>query len=273
VELHDGSGWRASGLNVSQAILPWVRRNVGGSGGLRKFATNLAYFFEQAEFDVDTTGHLITYGNHWGPLALQLFFDRYTIHRPAADADELVAAARQHEIHRLLGLDAAWLDSVIDGAAITYLSPNRHTLIATQESITERTARPSGPAGRRTVLVSRLVRSTRNVVALKGWYGGVCQICGYSTPGSQGESSVDYAHIQPLGAPHNGPDGVENMLSLCPNHHRQIDRGGIAIDPASLQILAPHGSAPRPRTSVMLDSNHLIDKQCLQYHRDRIFNH
>jgi hypothetical protein len=271
VVLHDSVGWRAAGVDVG-SILPWVKRNVQGSGGLRKFATNLVYFFEQGQFDVDPTGHLITYGNNWAPLALQLFFDRFRIHMPSAEVDDLVFAARQHEVHRLMGLDYDWLNSVIDGAALTYLSPMRHSLVATQETATERSQAPRGPAGRQTVLIQRLIRSTRNKLLLEAWYEKTCQICGLRLEISDGEPSIDYGHIQPLGAPHNGWDGTENMLSLCPNHHRQLDRGGITIEPATLRIIAPYGSCPTPRDTLLKAPEHVVADVHLEYHRNNIFN-
>jgi hypothetical protein len=269
--LHDGIGWRADQLDVDDAIEPWVRQNVAVTGGRRKFATNFAFFFRQADFETDAAGYVVTYANHWGPLALRLFFDRYWIGRPQADVDELVMAAHQHEIHKLLGLSPQWLDEVAPGAALAYLSDNRASLVATVESPEEHAAR-SGPAGRRTSLVRQLIRSTKNKEALEGWYGKLCQICGAAVIGSGGRKSVDYAHIQPLGDPHSGPDDTSNMMSLCPNHHRQLDRGGIAIEPHTLQILKPHGSVPTPRTMVMMHREHSLSTTCLAYHKTSIFN-
>jgi putative restriction endonuclease len=37
------------------------------------------------------------------------------------------------------------------------------------------------------------------------------------------------AHIRPLGAPHRGPDTLDNLLCLCPNHHLLFDIGAITI--------------------------------------------
>lgn len=269
--LHTASGWRAAGVDVDREILPWARRNVAATGGLRKFATNFAYFFEQAQFDVDTRGLLITYGNHWAPLALRLFFDRYTIHHPNADLDELVAAAREHEIHRLVGLPVSWLNDTVDGAAALYLSNDRLALNATVESATERANTPSSPAGRRTHLVSRLIRATQNKLTVQRWYQRSCQICGRTLYGKEQEPTIDYAHVMPLGEPHNGPDSVGNLLSLCPNHHRQLDRGGITVEPISLRIIAPHGSAPDVLPTLVTDPAHRLADDCLRYHGSRIF--
>ena len=37
------------------------------------------------------------------------------------------------------------------------------------------------------------------------------------------------AHIRPLGAPHNGPDTLDNTLCLCPNHHVPFDHSGTRL--------------------------------------------
>lgn len=36
---------------------------------------------------------------------------------------------------------------------------------------------------------------------------------------------AEAAHIRALGSPHNGPDVIENVLCLCPNHHVLFDNG------------------------------------------------
>ena len=48
--------------------------------------------------------------------------------------------------------------------------------------------------------------------------------------GSERSFLREGAHIRPLGAPHNGPDTLDNTLCLCPNHHVLFDHSGITID-------------------------------------------
>ena len=38
------------------------------------------------------------------------------------------------------------------------------------------------------------------------------------------------------GSPHHGPDVLENMLCLCPNHHEQFDKFGYYIDPETFEV-------------------------------------
>ena len=68
------------------------------------------------------------------------------------------------------------------------------------------------------------------------------------------------AHIRPLGAPHNGPDTLDNTLCLCPNHHVLFDHSGITID-EDLSIVGVEGRlAVHPR--------HSIDDSHLRYRRE-----
>ncbi len=73
------------------------------------------------------------------------------------------------------------------------------------------------------------------------------------------------------GAPHNGPDRVSNMLSICPNHHRQFDRGAISVDPKTRSILAPHGSTPKVSAQLHIHPNHKVSSAELDYHQTEIF--
>ena len=58
----------------------------------------------------------------------------------------------------------------------------------------------------------------------------------YFLPSPSGPIAIG-AHIQGLGRPHNGPDIIENMLCLCPNHHDQFDNYSYHIDPIILEIV------------------------------------
>jgi len=268
--LHDGIGWHNKRLDVDASILPWSRVHVAASGGLKKFCTNLAYFFEQAKFRKLPSGYLHTFADHWGPLAFALFFDRYRISNPTADADDLCRAARNAEIDRLLGIERDWLDAVLDGAALLYSDDNVLTPGFFTNENSEAEAKASTPE-RVSSVVERLRRSTRNKKSLQMWYDGACQICGVEIFCANGRKSVDYAHVQPLGTPHGGQDTVQNMLSLCPNHHRQLDRGGLTIDPVSLEIIAPFGTAPPSRDKLLLHAHHKLLVSAFTHHRTTIF--
>ena len=105
---------------------------------------------------------------------------------------------------------------------------------------------------------------------MEGWYGGQCQVCGNVLVVPSG-TATDYGHIKPLGSPHTGDDSTNNMLSLCPNHHRQFDRGAISIDPDALTILAPRASFPVPLPRLLIHTNHQLDREAIRYHRATLF--
>ena len=51
------------------------------------------------------------------------------------------------------------------------------------------------------------------------------EVLGESRAGAYAEA----AHIRPLGAPHDGLETSDNILSLCPNDHILLDHGGVGI--------------------------------------------
>ena len=107
--------------------------------------------------------------------------------------------------------------------------------------------------------VLRIVRDTQKAREIKALYDYTCQVCGVRLEGSGGPYA-EAAHIRPLGRPHNGPDTLENLLCLCPNHHVLFDLGGIAIGADYTLIGAPGRLRVHPR--------HRISGDHLRYHRE-----
>jgi putative restriction endonuclease len=68
------------------------------------------------------------------------------------------------------------------------------------------------------------------------------------------------AHIKPLGAPHHGPDSVDNVLCLCPNHHLLFDVGAIQIADNLMLIGAPG--------KVQTTATHPLNLEYVKYHRN-----
>ncbi len=82
------------------------------------------------------------------------------------------------------------------------------------------------PARRTEATVNRLVRDRRLAQKIKDLYQYRCQVCGECIK-VDGGNYAEAAHIKPLGRPHDGPDTLENLLCLCPNHHVAFDNGGL----------------------------------------------
>ena len=80
------------------------------------------------------------------------------------------------------------------------------------------------------------------------------QLCGFTIALPDGSRYAEAHHIQPLGAPHHGPDVAGNIIVVCPNHHAMCDYGTIALDLADLK------SHP----------DHHIDARFIDYHNSTI---
>jgi len=111
-------------------------------------------------------------------------------------------------------------------------------------------------------LVSRLKRDVKLSEKLKTMYDHTCQVCGVKLDSPFGPIAIG-AHIKALGYPHNGPDIIQNMLCLCPNHHEQFDALTYYIDPKQFLIknlIDLHGQR------IYVHENHKISTEFLDCH-------
>jgi predicted restriction endonuclease len=88
--------------------------------------------------------------------------------------------------------------------------------------------------------VYRIIRDTRISKSLKEKYDYCCQICGQTIHLPDGSRYAEAHHIRPLGNPHNGPDCIENLIVLCPNHHAMCDYGAIKLEIEKINVLQEH---------------------------------
>jgi putative restriction endonuclease len=117
-------------------------------------------------------------------------------------------------------------------------------------------------AARKESRVIRIVRDTQQSRRVKELYNYTCQICGIRLEGSAGPYA-EAAHIKPLGAPHNGPDILDNLLCLCPNHHVLFDYGGFAIDD-DFSLLGIPGQ-------LTIKAEHKVRREHIRYHRTHYY--
>lgn len=96
------------------------------------------------------------------------------------------------------------------------------------------------PARRVPATGSRIIRDTRLAKRVKDLHNNQCQICGHCIRLSDGSGYAEGHHIQPLGAPHHGPDVIANILCLCPNHHVECDFGAIELKLSDLRQSEGH---------------------------------
>lgn len=102
----------------------------------------------------------------------------------------------------------------------------------------------------------RVLRDTEKALRVKHLHQYECQICGHTIELPDGKRYAEAHHIQPLGAPHNGPDVMGNILCLCPNHHAELDYGVSPITPGVLRC----------------SQGHAVDRRYIAYHNQEIYN-
>jgi hypothetical protein len=273
-------GFREARFEKDRSIEPTVKGFGGFTSGaaLRKWVNNYSYMAQQCAFVPTPDGRLETFADTWGALALRLFFERYVATHPAADPTTLVSAALEVEIYKLIGVPRSWLDGRIEGAAEMFVSDQSSVFLGFNESEAERLAvkrggvppPPGREAERRETVIQQIIRRGENRRFLQTIYAGQCQLSGVRLVMPDGLFSIDCAHIRPLGAPHSGPDDVNNMLSLSPTMHRLFDRGCVRIDPETLAIKLLHGNDVPHRSHLLIRPSHVIRPSHLAYHVAKI---
>ncbi|MDC3314325.1 HNH endonuclease [Alphaproteobacteria bacterium] len=96
-------------------------------------------------------------------------------------------------------------------------------------------------------------------------YDHTCQVCGVKLSSPSGPIAIG-AHIKALGYPHNGPDVIQNMLCLCPNHHEQFDAFTYYIDPVTNLISHLSGFDGQ---KLYIHNKHKISSEFLAYHQSQ----
>lgn len=104
---------------------------------------------------------------------------------------------------------------------------------------------------------------------LKYLYKDTCQICGEKIEINKGIFYSEVHHIQPLGE-HKGPDMIENMIVLCPNHHSMFDKGAITIDIKRKLVI--HKNPDNPINGKPITINHRMNDKYICYYNKNIFN-
>ena len=111
---------------------------------------------------------------------------------------------------------------------------------------------------RATQTVQRVIRDSKLGRQLKKLYDYKCQVCDLQIETDAG-FYAEAAHIKPVGSPHDGPDLIENLLCLCPNHHLMFDKGVFFVN----EDMSLDGISGR----LQLHKNHTISYEFFKYHR------
>lgn len=122
---------------------------------------------------------------------------------------------------------------------------------------------------KKNVNVNVTERNQTIIKYLKDLYKDTCQICGEKIEIDKGIFYSEVHHIQPLGE-HKGPDIIENMIVLCPNHHSMFDKGAITIDLKRKLVI--HKNPDNPINGKSITIKHRINDKYISYHNKNIFS-
>lgn len=155
----------------------------------------------------------------------------------------------------------AWMQPGRDGFQIMRFKLDR---IPEQAELVTKAAPEVDPAYAITT-VSRRIRDTALSREIKLMYGHACQICGTIIPGVGERLYSEGAHVKPLGRPHLGADALSNLLCLCPNHHTELDIGGMVIlDDFSVALT----SDMKPFAGLKFRGSHSLRAENAKYQRE-----
>ena len=101
----------------------------------------------------------------------------------------------------------------------------------------------------------RVIRDTRVSRWVKYIHNYHCQLCGQTIQLDNDRLYAEAHHIRPLGAPHYGPDVIENVICVCPNCHVLLDYGAISLD----------------IHKIITVSGHEIGQEYIEYHNTVIY--
>lgn len=155
----------------------------------------------------------------------------------------------------------SWMERGKEGFDIVRFRLDR---IPEQASLWTKTAPDLDPAYAASI-VTRRIRDTAISREVKAVYSNRCQVCSTAIPGIGDRHYSEGAHVKPLGRPHLGADSLDNLLCLCPNHHTQLDIGGMVIrDDFSVMST----SNMRPFANLTFAGGHQIQVSNARYHRE-----
>ena len=239
--------WTRSALDIA-TLDEFLSTRLDASDAVRrKCRSNYRHMFELSGYEPGNTGLINPGIEQWIGPAFFLLWDRHILDGGVQDRKNLIDLIESEEICRLLGVSerftlahaATFADLYIRGGCLKRLTePTGTSLIRAIRRESSSNAeileagldwvdreKADGPVERCIVERNEQRRDRWKAASLKRHYENECQFCGTRLQVGDSHFYAEAAHILAIGAPHNGPDVIANMLVLCPNHHIQFDRG------------------------------------------------
>ncbi|MDE0005525.1 MAG: HNH endonuclease signature motif containing protein, partial [Rhodospirillaceae bacterium] len=85
-------------------------------------------------------------------------------------------------------------------------------------------------------------RNPKHVEELRDLYGGMCQLCGWNPKSLYRRNLCEAHHVHWLSR--GGHDELDNMVLICPNHHRAIHLTDAPFDWADESFVFPRNREP-----------------------------
>jgi HNH endonuclease len=289
-DLWEDGAWEATNLNqpgVKDALTPRID---AVEETIAKCVANYRRIFTLCGHDVDGSGPMNGTAHLIGPTAYFLAWDRLILDGVLAQQPGIEVLKRvieEKEVHKLLGTSLEFVRDTSGTAASDYLAlGGRGRLNATAlaapppasrlrsvdlQSLAEQ-LKTDATVERRPREISQQVRDRKLASELKAAYENRCMFCGelLAVSASPEQHYSEAAHIKPLGAPHNGPDTLPNLLVLCPNHHLQFDYGILRLQlrDGEYVIMSKQPEDPLHSRTVEFVEHHELDYDFVRYHFD-----
>jgi predicted restriction endonuclease len=115
------------------------------------------------------------------------------------------------------------------------------------------------------ITINRLVRDTNISRKLKQLYQNKCQLCGVQLLSANGDYMSEAHHIKPYNKTHQGDDGFNNLIVLCPNCHSQFDQLLYVLHPVTNEVHCIFEDDKYHLSKLEMNCGHTLAKEYLEY--------
>ena len=109
--------------------------------------------------------------------------------------------------------------------------------------------------------IFKVKRDKKKVGELKKIYENKCQICGYRIELENGKFYSEVHHLRPIGN-ELGNDDFDNMIVVCPNHHKNFDWSILRLDLEGKNVINLEG---KKISELSIKKEHKLSESNLKY--------